>query len=267
MTQKIPKEPPLQPLSPASERIIKSDETMFSIIEYIQGRSGSGVSEIADELNISKSAVHKHLVTLKKHGFLVNADGKYRIGLRFLEIGLREQRNRTLYRVSRPKIDEVASGTGKLVWCVIEENGLGVFLYGSEGDHAVNTDAIPGRRMHMHYLSGGKAMLAHMSESRVREIVERYGLPEKTEYTITDERDLFEDLEQIREQGFALDFEESLYGLHTVSAPVLADTGEPIAAVIIAGAAKRMSRETCREEIADVALAAANEIELDLQYP
>jgi DNA-binding IclR family transcriptional regulator len=259
-------EPPLEPLSEDPTRIVKSDETMFAVIERIESGEEPRLTDIAADLGISKSAVFKHIETLKKHGFVTSGEDGYRIGLRFLEIGLREQRRRPLYHIAKPKIEEVADETGKLVWCVIEENGLGVFLCGSEGDHAVNTDAIPGRRMHMHYLSGGKAMLAEMDEHRVQEIVDRYGLPGKTDQTITDESELTEELARIREQGFALDFEESLHGLHTVASPVLTDTGQPVAAVIIAGAARRMGRETCREEISEIALAAANEIELDMQY-
>lgn len=257
---------PMAPQTLDDDRIIKSSETMFTIIEYIQQSDDPSVSEIADALGLSKGAVYKHLATLKKHGFVTDSKGTYQIGLRFLEIGRREQRERTLYRVSKPIIDDVAEKTGELVWCVIEENGLGVFLYGSQGEHAVKTDAIPGRRMHMHYLSGGKAMLAHMSEREVQQIIERYGLAEKTENTITSEQELREDLDLIRERGYAVDFEESVYGLHTVSAPILSKDRDPEAAVIIAGAATRMDPQTCEGEIADATLSAANKIELDLQY-
>ncbi|MFB6206417.1 MAG: IclR family transcriptional regulator C-terminal domain-containing protein [Haloglomus sp.] len=96
--------------------------------------------------------------------------------------------------------------------------------------------------------------------------MDRYGLPAKTEHTITDEDELFAELERIREQGYALSVEESLYGFHAVSAPVLTQSSRPVAAVIIAGAASRMDPETCRNELADAARSAANEIGLDLQY-
>jgi len=210
--------------------------------------------------------VYKHLSTLRKHGFVAKDGEAYHLGLRFLEVGLREQRGRQLYDVAKPKVEAVADETGKLTWCTVEENGLSVFFCGAKGDHAVNTDGLPGRRMHMHYHSGGKAMLAYLSEGEVEEIVDRYGLPAKTEHTITDRGELFAELERIREQGYAVAFEESLYGFHTVSAPVLTQSSRPVAAVIIAGAANRMGPERCHGELADVARGAANEISLDLEY-
>lgn len=258
--------PSLEPRGIDESRIVKSDETLFSIIDYLQTADAPTLTEVADGLGMSKGAVYKHLTTLQKHGFVTRDGDGYRIGLRFLEVGLREQRRRQLYDVAKPKIEAVAAETGKLTWCSIEENGLSVFFCGAKGDHAVNTDGLPGQRMHMHYHSGGKAMLAHMSTSEVEEIVDRYGLPAKTEHTITDADELFTELAQIREQGYALAFEESLYGFHTVSAPVLTQSSEPVAAVIIAGAASRMGEERCRNELAEVARGAANEISLDLEY-
>lgn len=40
-----------------------------------------------------------------------------------------------------------------------------------------------------------------MPNDEVRQITDRYGLPAKTEYTITDGEELFDQLEQTREQG------------------------------------------------------------------
>lgn len=248
------------------DTLIKSDETLFSIIETVQRNAPCTLTHIANNTDMAKSAVYKHLMTLKRHGFVTTEDGKYKIGLRFLEIGIRAQESRMLYQITEPKLEEVALDTNKLVWCITEENGLCVFLHGAEGGHSVSTDAVLGTRMHMHYLSGGKAMLAYMDEESVREIIQQYGLPRKTEHTITEESELFEELQETKERGFALEFEESLLGLNSVAAPILSDTGHPLGAIMISGAAHRMTHNACRNEFAEAALAVANEIELEIQY-
>jgi len=245
---------------------VKSAETTFAIVEYLQSSGGAGVTDIADHLGLAKSSIHAHLVTLCEHGFVAKADGTYRVGLRFLEVGLNERETRKLYHVVQPKLTDLAERTDERVWCVIEENGLGVFLCGATGEHAVKTDANPGKRMHLHYLSGGKAMMAYMPRERVEGVLRKHGLPRKTEHTITDEATLFEELARVRERGFATDFEESLDGLHTVSAPVLSSEEAPVAAITVVGAAQRMTPTVCRDELSHLLLAAANEIELDMQY-
>lgn len=40
-------------------------------IEYLRGRDGAGITEIADELDISKSVVHAHLATLRAENLVV----------------------------------------------------------------------------------------------------------------------------------------------------------------------------------------------------
>ena len=73
---------------------------------------------------------------------------------------------------------------------------------------------------YLHCNSLGKAMLAHMSEETVLEIIERHGLPKKTKNTITNLEDLLAELEDVREQGHAFDEEELITGLRCVAAPV-----------------------------------------------
>ncbi len=53
-----------------------------------------------------------------------------------------------------------------------------------------------------------KAILSAFPDERVRDIVDRHGLPAKTPQTITDPDALFEELATIRERGFALNREE-----------------------------------------------------------
>lgn len=253
-------------VTPGGSRTVKSAETTFAIVEHLQSVGRAGVTEIADSLGLAKSSVHVHLVTLCEHGYVSKDDGAYRLGLRFLEVGLNERETRKLYQVARPKLRALSERTGERTWCVVEENGLGVFLCGATGTHAVKTDATPGKRMHLHYLSGGKAVLAHLPRARVESIVERHGLPSKTEHTITDEATLYAELERVRDRGYATDFEESLYGLHTVSAPVLTGDDEPLGAITVVGAAQRMTESVCHDEVSPRLLAAANEVELDVQY-
>ena len=266
MTQRTNRDVPIHTDLPGRPRTVKSADNAFGVAEYLHGSGGAGVTEIAEELGLSKGSVHAHLATLEEHGYVVNDGGTYRVGLRFLEMGLAARERNQIYGVVEPKLADLADETGERVWCVVEENGLGVFLCGATGEHAVKTDAKPGRRMHLHYLSGGKAILAHRSRSYVEDVVERYGLPRKTEHTVTSEEELFKEIEGVRERGYATDFEESLYGLHTVSSPILDSEGEPLAAITIVGAAQRMTEEVCRNELSTLLLATANEIELDIQY-
>jgi IclR family acetate operon transcriptional repressor len=266
MTKWTSKNPTIPPVSEGTSRTVKSDETLIAIIECLTEKESAGLSEIANELGMAKSSVHKHLTTLHQHRFLLKDDGQYSIGLRFLEIGQIARGRRAVYTITQPKVARLAEETGEVACCIVEENGLGIFLCLAEGEHAVQHDAWIGKAMHLHYLSGGLTMMAHMPDEEVHTILEKYGLPEKTEQTITDTETLFEEFENIRQQKYYVDSEESVEGLSTVSAPIVDDSDHPVAALTVAGPAQRFIEEYVHDEIRPSLLTAVNEAELDFKY-
>lgn len=247
-------------------RLIKSDEKAFNIIDHLQAMDGAGVSELARATGIPKSTVHIHLKTLERHGYVVNREDHYEIGLRFLDLGMYARENLDLYHAARPKIDELAEETGEQAWCLVEENGLGVYIAGAIGERAVITDARIGARPHLHALAAGKAILAHLPRRRVEEIIDRHGLPARTKHTITDETTLCDELEEIREQGFSINQEETILGLNAVGVPVFDTAGEVLGGIAVSGAANRMNYQRCTTEVVDLLLSVGNEIEINLTY-
>lgn len=247
-------------------RRIQSDEILFDIIEHMEREGAVGVSQLADAVGRSKSTVHAHLASLSDRGYVVNTDGRYRLGLRFLDLGVHVREEVDLYHVAGPKLVEMATESEENARCVVEENGLGTFIAGATGKHSVSTDARVGTQPNLHCISGGKAILAHLPERRVRAIIDRRGLPKRTENTITDTEELIGELDAIRDDGYALNLGESIDGIHAVGAPVLDNSGGVVGAISISGAANRLPVERCRDELAELVVATANEIELDLTY-
>lgn len=247
-------------------RRIQSDELLFDIIEYMEREGDVGVSELSDAVDRSKSTIHAHLASLADRGYVVNTDGRYRLGLRFFDLGVHVRNNIDLYHVASPKLVKLATESEETARCVVEENGLGTFIAGETGKHSVSTDVRAGTQTHLHCISGGKAILAHLPERRVHEIVDRRGLPKRTENTIIDQEELMTELEQIRSDGFAINRGESIDGIHAVAAPVLDNTDSVVGAISVSGAANRLPIERCRSELADLIVATANEVELNLTY-
>jgi DNA-binding IclR family transcriptional regulator len=64
-----------------------------------------------------------------------------------------------------------------------------------------------------------------------------------TENTITAKRNLLQELERIRKQGFAVDREELCIGLRCVASPVFDYTNFPSYSVSVAGPSTRMTKE------------------------
>jgi DNA-binding IclR family transcriptional regulator len=146
----------------------------------------------------------------------------------------------------------------------VEEHGRRVYLYQSRGENAVQTDSHVGMRVQLHCCGIGKAIPAHLPAKRVTEIIDEYGLPRWTEYTITDEDELFDELETIRDRGVAIDDEEWIRGLRCVAAPVMCD-GEVLGAISVSGPTKRVDEDDV-DRMIDLVRDTARVIELNAKY-
>lgn len=247
------------------KRSIRSVDTSLQILDILQEREGAGVTELASELGLNKGTVHTHLSTLHENEYVIKDGNTYRLSLRFLELGNFVKDRIDFYDVVRNEVQDLAEDCEELVQFATEEHGKAVYLYKAEGSQAVQTASNQGMRVHLHCLSLGKAMLSQFSRDRVDEIVDRHGLPEYTENTVTSRSELYEELEEIRERGYATDDREKIPGLRCVAAPVVAED-TVIGAVSITGPYSRMQGERWTETLPDRVMRSANVIQINSQF-
>lgn len=248
---------------------IKSAETTFDIVETVRRHGPVGVTELADKLEMSKSTVHAHLLTLEEQDYLVKEDGTYRLGLPFLTLGGDLQNNSPygkLYKMGKPEIDALAEQTKERAQLMVEERGSGYYLYQASGSRAVETDSHIGTRVPLHSTAVGKAYLANLPESEARAILEGQELTRQTESTITDRDELMDELAEVRDAGVAFDNGERVEGVQCVAAPIVLDDDRAVGAVSISVPVQRVSTQRFEGELTDLVANAARVIGLNTTY-
>lgn len=247
-----------------SVQTVQTTETTFEIIQSLKDERGATLSTVARDLKMSKSTVRNHLWTLHEHGFVVHDDGVFRLSLEFLDIGERVRSRMAIYQPAIPIIDELAEETNEKAQIMVEENGIGYYIYRTKGREGVNTR--DGRRVELHCTSAGKAALAFMDRDRVEEIIDDHGLPQRTNQTITDPEAFFDELDAIREQGFAYNDEERLKGLRAVGAPILDESEELLGAISLSGPTIHLRGERFRDELPELVKQSADVVRIRSQY-
>jgi len=245
---------------------VAATETSFEIIEALIELDGAGTTEIADHTGTTKSTVYNHLQTLLNRDYIVKKNGTYDVGLKFLRVGEYARSRHDIAQVGPDEIDKLAEKTNEMANLVVEEHGQGVFLYRAKGSDAVHMDTHTGKRLPLHTTAFGKAILAHLPEERVESIIEQHGLSEHTKHTITDREPLYDELEVIRDEGYAFDREERLKGLRCVAAPIVDDEGRAIGATSVSGPKDRLRDERFEEEFPKLVRASANVIEINMTF-
>ncbi|MFA9516063.1 IclR family transcriptional regulator [Halopenitus sp. H-Gu1] len=250
----------------AGEYRIDAVATSFEVVRGVLELGTCGVRELAAHLDIPKSTVHVHLTTLEDLGYVINRQGTYQLSYRFLEIGGQVRHQAEIYQVTRDEIDELARETGHVATAGIEENGYRVMLFRTEPSGSVFNNAPTGEYTRMHWTSVGKALLATRSTEEVTSIVDRRGLPRATKRTITEREKLHEELETIREQGYAIEDEERVLGVKAVAVPIESDDDLPDAAISVAGPKHELDPDRVHEEVLPALRNVANVVELRARH-
>ena len=257
-----------------SWRELKTVKTTTDILQRVAELDGAGVTELATELDRSKSSVHSHLATLAETDYLVRDGDEYRLSYQFLLFGEYVRDSSPLFQYGRTKANELAKETGHHVHLFTEELGLGINVYEARGDQADDYEYQSLKlqtREPLHITASGKAILAHLPDPRVDKIIAEHGLQQYTENTITDEDALADELSTIQEQGYATNDEEEIKGFRAVAAPVIVGDGEVLGSVSVAGPTAFLEDEFFEDRLPELVRNTANMIQVNAnmsqEYP
>lgn len=214
---------------PRSEeaRTVGSVEITCNIIEEMKVQGGVRVTDIANRVDVAKSTAHAHLATLRDNKMVYKDGGKYYLNLTVVDLARRMSGDQELYDLIIEETRELGKESGGIAHFMMEENGLGVYIYRHAGGNEVNPPGYTGSKEHLHCTALGKAILSGFDEADVRRVIQNHGLPAKTDRTITESDALFREIERIREQGFAYDTGERIEGVGCV-AKLVVDAGDSV---------------------------------------
>lgn len=250
-----------------SWRKLKTVETALDVIEALIDLDGASVTEVTEYVGRSKSTIHSQLSTLCEAGYLVKRNGEYRLSFQFLLLGEYVRNNSLLYQFGQTIADNLASQTGHYTHLFTAENGHGVNVYEAQGQQAGNYEYQSlklQQREPLHVTAAGKVLLANYTEERVSDIIRLRGLDQWTTNTITDRDELFDELETIRDQGYAINDEEEIDGFRAVASPIRVGGDEVIGSVSVSGPLTYFSDEKIQDELPELVKSAAGMIEVEI---
>lgn len=199
---------------------------------------GVGFAELQQRTGLPKATLHRVAGDLVKARLLTRIDGDYHLGSHLFELGMRASVERTLLEVATPFLEDLYERTRETVHLGLREGAEVVYVAKVGGHHQVRSPSRIGGRMPVHATAIGKALLAWANESE-RIAVLSGPLDRRTPRTVTAPGRLRQQLERVREDGVAFEFEEGAVGLVCVAAPVLDASDRPVAAISVAGGATR----------------------------
>jgi DNA-binding IclR family transcriptional regulator len=206
--------------------------------------------EIAKRVGLNKSTACRILKQLSAHNLIEQSasTGLYRLGIRLFELGSLAADNLRYGDVARPYLEALTAETGEASHFAILEGSSIIHLVRIESPKAVRAVTCRlGERYPFHCLAVGKAIAAHLPESKIEALLDSSDLRKFTERTITKRAGFNRELERVRRNGYAVDDEEFMNGVRCIGAPVRGYKGRVLGAINVVGPAISMPVERIAE--------------------
>ena len=246
--------------------MIQSLDRGIKILELLVERRVIGVMEAASLLKVNKSSAFRLLDTLRINS-LVEKDKtteKYKICAGILRYSNAFIDN-SLGKIVHPYLEKLTALTKENAHCCVFSNDRVIVIDQIKSREALNITAQIGREERMYCTSVGKVILAFFPEDVRERLLGSLELVPSTNQTITSKDLLREQLEKIRNDGYAIDNEENMIGVRCLAAPIRNHTGEVNYCVGISAPAMRME-VSMFSEYAKVVKDVAAEISAQLGY-
>ncbi|MBS7525290.1 IclR family transcriptional regulator [Fusibacter paucivorans] len=217
---------------------VKSVERAFILVEELAKEPREySLTEISRTLNWPKSTVHGLLSTLVQYRYVDQSPetGRYRLGIRFFELGMHVGRMWDIRGVASPYIQKLNQTLGEMVQLGTEDKGEVLYLDKIDSLHLIRLVSEIGGRLPLHCTGLGKVLLAYMPSDQMHFIIRKHGLKRFTDRTITTLPLLEKDLSAIRDQGYAMDDGEIMEGIRCIAAPIFDGRNHVRYAVSVSG--------------------------------
>jgi DNA-binding IclR family transcriptional regulator len=230
---------------PAIRHVAAVQRAVAVLDALADGQPDLGTNEIARRTGINPSTVSRLLATLAEAGFVehVADSGRYRLGLRLLQLGNAVLARLDLREIARPHLTELSEWTGETATLSAPGEHEAVTVDFVQSTASVQSVARVGRPSVAHATAVGKVYLACGGE------LPEGPLPVYTTRTITDRAALATEVERVAERGFAEALGEREDDLNAIAAPIRGGRGELVAILGIQGPAVRFGPEETRNAV------------------
>jgi IclR family KDG regulon transcriptional repressor len=243
--------------------VIQSVAHSLDVLEQFFGDVDElGVTELSKRLKLHKNNVFRLLATLEARGYIEQnrASENYRLGIKCLHLGRRYIHHMGLVRQARPILADVARKCRESAFVAVARRDGVVPLEAAEPDDRMVRITPPiGHTLPLHCTAIGKAHLAFDLDEQYRSLLPEH-LERYTPNTIVERPVLFEQLNAVAREGYAVDTGEYFEDVASIAVPIRDYTRSVVGSLAVAGPLYRLDRERIGQELAPLVLEAGREL-------
>lgn len=201
------------------------------------------LAEISSISGIDRSGVQRIVHTLTQLGYLERTAEGALLGRKLLDRSFDYLRTHPVIQQAIPILADLRRAIKERVDLSLFDDTTMLYVARMQSKRDTFYAHLVGRRVPTFCSSGGRAVLSHLPDDRIMDILLRSDRLKLTPRTTTEIDDILEKIEQVRASGYSLALEEVQVGEVAVAAAVLGRDRAPIGAIHVAGSLAEWSPE------------------------
>ncbi len=188
--------------------------------------NGCPLAKLAEISGLNKSTVHRLLQGLQSEGYVKPAStaGSYRLSIKCLSIGQKILTSMNIINVVSPYLEQLNLTLGETINFSQREDDKAIMIYKLEPTHGMlKTRAYIGQHISLYCSAMGKLYLAYPKKEGYLSYywqTHQNVIQQLTKNTITQLDEMEVELENIRQNKFAMDKEENEMGVVCIACPI-----------------------------------------------
>lgn len=203
---------------------------------------------LSAETGLHSSTAHRILASLIDNRFVErNPGGRYKLGMRLLQLGVRLHRNIDLRSIALPYMEKLRDQLNESVNLTIREGDVVVYIEKATPNRMMHVQQIVGSRAPLHVTAVGKLMLGVGGENEIRNYAQRTNLPAYTRNTLSSLPALLEDCTTAVKRGYSLDNEEAEIDVGCIGVLIYDSNGSVAAGLSVSAPIERRRMEWVKD--------------------
>lgn len=218
--------------APKKEELLDSLTKGLALLRlYATGVDGLTMQEVAEQLDVTRAAARRLLLTLVHNEYLVQEGRKFVLTPKVMDLGYAYFASMNLPQLARPYLQALCAEVGESCSIGMLDHESVVLVAREEPHQLLRVDMAIGRRMPAYAHSLGRVLLAGLDDNARDAYLKQAALRKLTPFTVTSRQTLSRKLAEIRRQGHCTLISELVDGFAGISVPLRDQTGKVVAGV------------------------------------
>lgn len=238
-----PSTPPAKRDREETEYVMVLEKGLAVIEAFGLLRGPATLSQLSEITGHTKASVRRCLLTLCKLGYAAQEGRQFRLASRALRLGHAYVGSDPLTKVAQPILEMTSERTRESASMAVLDSQDAVFVARSTHRRSLSSGLGVGARLPAYCSATGRVLLSEMPKDDVKFLLNRMSRPAFTPHTRTGLRDILQEIDRARQQGYAIVDEELEIGLRSIAVPIRTGRGALVAALSLSVSTHRMTRD------------------------